>query len=310
MTTFPENLTGLDKAAILFQVLGESLALTLFRDISESDILRIRVRSRELRHISISLKKSILEEYYFKMMSEKYRNSNTKDSSKLFGFLDGLTDEQIHYLLASESTRVVALATDQLSDEKKSTFLANLDTEETNDIIFEYGNLADIPLEAVVSIANELKKKVTFLPEPKEFSRGGGKSIANILGNMPSDEAEQYLVKISQEDPELYAEVKKYFITFDDLLDMPDHIMSEFWMNPDIDVDALAKALKGADEEEVQSIVEYLPKRKQAMFTPVDKPLSKKEVERAQLTIVELARAMEKEGSLDIEDIFGGELVE
>lgn len=310
MMTLQENLTGLDKAAILFQVLGESLALTLFRDIPESDILRIRVRSRELRHISILLKKSVLEEYYFKMMSDKYRNNNKKETGKLFGFLDELTNEQIQYLLANESTRVVALATDQLSEDRKTTFLSKLDSKETNEIIFEYGNLSDIPLEAVVSIANELKKKVTFLPEPKEFSRGGGKSIANILGNMSSDEAEQYLVKISQEDPELYAEVKKYFITFDDLLDMPEHIMSEFWMNPDIDIDALAKALKGLDEDEVKSIVEYLPKRKQAMFTPVEKPLSKKEVENAQLSIVELARAMEKEGNLDIEDILGGELIE
>ena len=33
-----DALPGLDKAAILFQILGESLALTMFQDISESDI--------------------------------------------------------------------------------------------------------------------------------------------------------------------------------------------------------------------------------------------------------------------------------
>ena len=36
-----DALPGLDKAAILFQILGESLALTLFQGISESQILKI-----------------------------------------------------------------------------------------------------------------------------------------------------------------------------------------------------------------------------------------------------------------------------
>ena len=38
------NIAGLDKAAILFQVLGEALALSMFQNISESDIMRIRIR--------------------------------------------------------------------------------------------------------------------------------------------------------------------------------------------------------------------------------------------------------------------------
>ena len=46
------NLSGLDKAGLLFQILGESLALTLFNDLSESDLLKIRIRSKELKHIS------------------------------------------------------------------------------------------------------------------------------------------------------------------------------------------------------------------------------------------------------------------
>ena len=58
-----DALPGLDKAAILFQVLGESLALTMFQGISESDILRIRVRSKELKHIPLNVKQAILEDF-------------------------------------------------------------------------------------------------------------------------------------------------------------------------------------------------------------------------------------------------------
>ena len=55
-----DTLPGLDKAAILFQILGESLALTMFQNLSESNILKIRVRSKELKNVSSDLKQAIL----------------------------------------------------------------------------------------------------------------------------------------------------------------------------------------------------------------------------------------------------------
>ena len=58
-----DTLSGLDKAAILFQVLGESLALTMFQGLSESDLLKIRVRTKELKNIPFDVKQSILEEF-------------------------------------------------------------------------------------------------------------------------------------------------------------------------------------------------------------------------------------------------------
>ena len=41
---------------------------------------------------------SILEEYYFKMMSTQYHNLDN-DNNKLFSFLTDLNDEQIYYLI-------------------------------------------------------------------------------------------------------------------------------------------------------------------------------------------------------------------
>ena len=85
-----DTLPGLDKAAVLFQILGESLALTMFQNLSESNILKIRVRSKELKNVSSDLKQAILEEFYFKMMTQKYRESSK--SKRLFSFLDDLND--------------------------------------------------------------------------------------------------------------------------------------------------------------------------------------------------------------------------
>jgi len=305
------NLSGLDKAGLLFQMLGESLALTLFNDMSESDLLKIRIRSKELKNISVSVKKEVLEEFYFKLLSNQNKNPDKDTSEPLFEFLNKLNNEQFFYLLANESSRVIALAVDQVSDKKKQNFFSRIDDPiQKNEIIMEIGNLDNIPLEAVVTIANDLKQKVAFLPAPKEFSRGGGASMAKILSQMDADEAQQYLDQIQVDDLELYTAIKQHYLTFEDLLNMPEHLMKDFWMNPDVDPDALAQALRGYDDEVTKSIVAYLPKRKQAMFTPIEKPISKKDIRLARTQLVSIARSMVDEGQFSMDDIFGQEELE
>ena len=296
------QLAGLDKAAILFQVLGEALALSMFKNISESDLMKIRIRSRELQNVSLELRRNILEEYSFKIMSKQYKQVDTEDN-KLFSFLQKLNDEQVYYLLNTESPKVIALAIDQLNNKRQINFLDRLNAADKHEIILELANLKDIPLEAVVNVAQELKNKVSFIPGPKEFSRGGAKSIASILNQMTVAEAEQYLEQISNEDAELYAAIKKYFLSFDDLLEMPEHIMRVFWRNPDIESEELAKACKGFDEEVINNILTYLPKRKQKMYEPYDQPLSKKDAEKSQLSFVNLARKMNDDGEINLEEL-------
>ena len=142
-----------------------------------------------------------------------------------------------------------------------------------------------------------------FTSSIKEFTRGGAKSIATILNQMGTEEAEQYLEQIANEDAELYTEIKKYFLSFDDLLEMPDHMMKIYWRNPEIESEDLSKAVKGYDSSVVENILTYLPKRKQKMFEPFEQPLAKKEAEKAQLIFVALAKKMGENDELNLEEL-------
>ena len=117
-----ENLSGLDKAAIIFQIYGESLALSFFTELPEASIIKIRIRSKELEGIPSDLKKTVLEEFYFKMMTDKYQKSKPS-SVRLFSFLEMLNDEQLHYLLKTEKETVMALAIDQVDGSTRNLFL-------------------------------------------------------------------------------------------------------------------------------------------------------------------------------------------
>ncbi len=200
----------------------------------------------------------------------------------------------------------MALSIDQVSPSKRNNFLDKLSPDVKNNVIREFGNLKSIPLEMVVNIAKELEKKASFLPEPKVFSRGGGKKIADILNQMTEDEANDYLTQLMNDDPETYAEVKKYLLTFDDLLNMSDDLAADFWANPDIDLDDLAQALKGIEADKVSAIIDMLPKKKQVMYTPIEKPMKKKDVMSSRKLIVKIATDMTSAGELRIEDILSG----
>ena len=307
-----EELTGYDKVAIIFDILGDSLSINMFKDIPEAEFYKIRDHSKTLKNtVPTAVKKEVLEDYYFKMLSnEKYKDQTS--SEKMFEFLEALDDEQLFALLSPEKSRVIALALEQIDNEKRMTFLAKIDVEKQNKIVLQTGDLKDIPLEAIIHTAKELKKKSTFLPGPVEFSRGGGKSVSEMLGKMPEDDAKKYLEQIKLDNPDLLNEVKKYFLLFDDVVTMPDGIAATFWGDPEIDLEIMATALADSETETVEKLQAYLPGKKQAMFTPKKEEdnVSKRDIDEAKAKIKDQLQKKIESGDLNIEDVLATPEVE
>ena len=307
-----EELTGYDKVAIIFDILGDSLSINMFKDIPEAEFYKIRDHAKTLKNtVPTAVKKEVLEDYYFKMLSnEKYKDQTS--SEKMFEFLEALDDEQLFVLLSPEKPRVIALALEQIDNEKRMTFLAKIDVEKQNKIVLQTGDLKDIPLEAIIHTAKELKKKSTFLPGPVEFSRGGGKSVSEMLGKMPEDDAKKYLEQIKLDNPDLLNEVKKYFLLFDDVVTMPDGIAATFWGDPEIDLEIMATALADSETETVEKLQAYLPGKKQAMFTPKKEEdnVSKRDIDEAKAKIKDQLQKKIESGDINIEDVLATPEVE
>ncbi|HIA83160.1 MAG TPA: hypothetical protein EYO06_00125 [Candidatus Marinimicrobia bacterium] len=304
------RLSGLQKVAILFSVLGESLALNLVKDLDKTEIRKIRAAKRGVEQVAFTVKKQVMEEFYFAFVSEKFQENDESDEPKKpFAFLEDLTDEQVIAMLTTETPRVIAISIAQLPGEKRMKVLSRIDEEVKGRVLLNIGNLNDIPLEAVVQIANRLQKKAKQLPKTVAFSRGGGKDLADILGSMDPEEEEMFMTNLEQENPEMAEEVKRYRITFDTIFEIfPDNLLRDL-MNA-VDLDAVAMALKGMDQTISDRVVGILPKKKQAMYEPVEGAVPKREVENARKSIVQSAKQMESDGAFKLEDLLGGETVE
>ena len=304
-------LSGLQKVAIFFSIVGESLALSLVKGLTKTEVRKIRSTIREMGEVSFSVKKRVMEEFYFGFLSEQMQDEDKEEGPiQPFEFLADLNDEQLIALLDKEDSPVIAIALAQLEPEKRILILEKVDPVLKGEILIELGSLDDIPLEGIIEVAAKLRDKSTFLPRTTEFSRGGGKDIAAIIGEMSSQDEERYLQALQNENPELYKEVKKYHLTFDDIIEkFPDSILRDI-MNT-VDLTDVAMALKGFGQDVVDRIIDNLPQKKQAMYEPVEGAIAKRDVDTARKKVVGVAREMEKDGQFSVEDLTGGgEMVE
>ncbi len=305
MITDYNRLSGLQKAAILFSVLGEGLALSLVKELSKTDIRKVRAAMRDLDSVSFLIKKRVMEEFYFSFVSEKFHDEDSDEPRKPFAFIEDITDEQLYALIKPEAASVAAIVLAQVPGERRMKTVERFDAMTKGEIIMEMGNLNDIPLEAIVSVATDLKKKSQLLPKTVAFSRGGGKDIAEILGGLNPEEEKLFLENISRENPELAEDIKKYHLTWEVLFEvLPDNIIRDL-MNS-VDLDSVAMALKGTPEDIVNRVLENLPQKKQAMYEPVEGAVSKREVDNARKLIVTSAKQMEKDGAFNLSDLIGG----
>lgn len=308
MITDYNTLSGLDKVAILFTILGESLAVKLVKGIHETDIKKIRTRIREMGAVSTPVKKQVVDEFYLSFLSKKFSEGGG-DSKRPFQFLDGMPDERLLALVEVEEPRIIALALAQVDAEQRGFVLDRLPPENTGRVLLEMGALHEIPLEGVVNIASQLEEKSHFLPRGVDFSRGGGKDVAELLSSMSPAEEAKYLEAIGRESPDLLKEIKKYHLSFDDIFQFPDNLLRDL-MNS-VELDTISMALKGLDQAIVDRVIENLPQKKQAMFEPVEGSVAKRDIDMAQKSIVTAARQMEKDGRFSLEDLLGGgEMVE
>ena len=304
-------LSGIQKVAVLFSVVGESLAMSLIKGLSKTEVRKIRSTLSSMDEVSFSVKKRVMEEFYFGFLSER---DETKDDGPIqpFDFLSELNDEQLVALLDKEEPPVIAMILAQLEPDKKMLILNKLEPDLKGRVLIELGSLEDIPLEGIIEVGARLKEKSTYLPRTAEFSRGGAKEIADMLSSMSSNDQDRYMQTLQNENPELYAGVKAFFLTFDDIIEKFPSDQIRTILNT-VELDLLPIAFKGLGDDKILELKDMLPQKKQAMYNDdlAGKPQPKREVDNARKLFVDAAKQMEKDGAINLEDILsGGEMVE
>ncbi len=308
----PQKLSNLDRAAIIYKTLGDNLSVSLFRHLSQAQLNKLRRHAETLTKVPFELKRKVLEEYYFQLMSEKIKIFSDGEQKVLFDFLKPMSSDQIRYLLEPESELVKALVLSQLDMSVQVEVIKNMEEDERARVLIQMNDIEQIPYEGIINIENDIRDKARLVPHKAHFNKGGSKQIADILSQLEPNFEEQFVSHVQNEDPDLARDLAKYYVPFDSFDKLPLDVLREALKS--VELQDLALALKGMEEEFVKFIIGNLPQKTQIMLEDEIKdaegPQPRRKVETARRKLVQSVKQLASEGKFDIEDFLDTDMIE
>jgi flagellar motor switch protein FliG len=323
------KLTKVQKFAIFLIMLGPDSAAQILKNLDEHELEVITAEMARQSLVSQELQVAILREFSdvalhastsvrggtefthqtlekavgtFKATNVMSRLSPTRAPVGALEKLVDLDPRQIFNLLKQEQPQTVALIVSYLPTEKASELLAMMKEEQRDQVVERLATLSPTPVEVVEKMVEVLVSKLSAKPTRALNQTGGLKSAADVLNALDKNSSKSILNAIEERNPDLGASIRKKMFTFEDLshIDLAglQKIMRE------VDIRDLAVALKTASEQLKGILLGAISKR--AAETVQEEmsflgAIKLKEIEAAQMRIIDVVRRLETEGEIELE---------
>ena len=326
MTTAP---SGLRKAAVLMVLLGEDAASEIFHHLQQGEVERITQEIGGLDQVNSETALVVLEEFHRLVLSgDSTSQGGTEYANKLlvkaFGKdgakellhqvaqaaeisgakLDSLrnTDpQQLAKFIEGEHPQTIALILAHLESKQASIVLMKLPPELRAEPIKRLAQLRQFSPEMAQRVAVVLHKRLEALGEQSRRAYAGLRGVADLLNRLDVTVGKTILESIEGEDPKLALSIRNLMFTFEDLLTVPEAGIRD--LLGQMDKKTLATALRGASEELKNYIFKSMSSRAVEMLKEdmeVLGPVKSREINKAQLEAVAIARKLEAEGKLTL----------
>ena len=206
-----------------------------------------------------------------------------------------------------EQPQTITLVVSYLPADKAAQLLTMLRTELRQDVIERLATLAPTPVEVVEKVIEVLSKKMGGRGTRALNQTGGLKSAASLLNALDKNLAKSLILSIEERNHDLGQAIRQKMFTFEDIVSLD--IQSIQKILREVDMRDLAIALKTASEQLKTSLLAAISKR--AAESVKDEmmymgPLKMREIEMAQIRIIEVMRRLESEGEIETGNNAGG----
>ena len=329
MNSSPTSQPGLRKAAILLVILGEDAASQIYRHLSPADVERVTHEIAALHAVEADTALAVLEEFERLVMTGDYLAQGGKEyANKLLvkafgeegaqellrqvsltaemsaGQLDSLRKadpQQLAQFIEGEHPQTIALILAHLESKQASTLLMRLPEELRAEAVKRLAQLRQFSPEMAQRVSIVLHKRLDALGEQSRRAYAGLRGVADVMNRLDITVAKTILEGIEKEDPKLALSIRNLMFTFEDLLTVPEAGIRD--LLGQMDKKTLATALRGASEELKNYIFKSMSSRAVEMLKEdmeVLGPVKSREVHKAQLEAVAVARKLEAEGKLTL----------
>ena len=331
-----EEITGVQKAAILLIALGPDKSSNVFKHLKEDEIEQLTLEIANTRSVSPAMKDAVLDEFYEVCLAQQYiaeggigyakdllekalGSERAKDvigkltaslQVRPFEFVRKTDASQLLNFIQDEHPQTIALILSYLSSNQASAIISALSPEKQTDVAKRIAQMDRTSPDVIKEVEKVLEQKLASLVNQDYTIVGGVDSIVDILNTVDRGTEKHIMESLEIEDPELADEIRKKMFVFEDILSLDDRSIQRVLR--EVDNNELAVALKGSNEEVQNLIFSNLSKRLATMIREdMDfmGPVRMKDVEEAQQKIVNIIRKLEDSAEIVIARGGGDEIV-
>lgn len=331
-----EDITGIQKAAILLIALGPEKSATVFKHLKEEEIEELTLEIANTRSVSPQLKEQVLSEFYQVCLAQQYiaeggigyarellekALGNDKAQtviSKLtaslqvrpFEFVRKTDPSQVYNFIQDEHPQTIALILSYLTPAQSAMIIGALSPEKQADVAKRIATMDRTSPDVIKEVEGVLERKLASLVNQDYAIIGGVDAVVDILNTVDRTTEKHIMESLEIDEPELADEIRKKMFVFEDIKILDDRAIQRVLR--DVENNDITIALKGANEEVQNIIFNNLSKRLAAMIKEDMEfmgPVRMKDVEEAQQKIVAIIRKLEDAGEIVVSRGGGDEII-
>ncbi len=321
------GLPGIRKAAILLAVLGEEAAATILRQLPEDDLNRVTHEIARIGSVPKEASLRVMEEYQQMAVAQEYIAHGGQDAAqrmlvKAFGengaremvarlvcanelnaskveSLQRIDAKQLARFLEGEHPQTVALVLGHLEAKPAASLLMCLPPAVRAESVKRLAQLRQFSPEMAEKVSLVLNRRLRSVGEQTKRTYSGFETVADLMNNIDATTSKEILELIEGEEAKLAASIRDLMFTFEDFLSVPELHIRE--ITAAVDKKVLTLALKGASEELRGHFYKTMSSRAIEMMKEDAEslgPVRSRDVAKAQLDVVALARTLEESGKI------------
>ncbi|MGB9771291.1 MAG: flagellar motor switch protein FliG [Candidatus Kapaibacteriota bacterium] len=331
-----EELTSKQKAAVLLMSLDVDTAAKVFKQLSLEEVEQIALEITNLQDLPQNIVDQVLEEFYHLMTAQSFMIEGGLDyaqaileksygyekakeivekirvltSVRGFSILKKADPQQLANFLSKEHPQTIALILSHLPPDLVAEVLAEFNEQLRVDVVYRIAKLGKVSPQLLQEVEHVVDQIAEQTLSQNLATAGGAQLVANILNKSNATIAKSLLETIEEKDYGLSLEIKRLMFLFEDIVTLDDRSIQRILR--DVDKRDLALALKVADEKVKEKIFKNMSERAAAVVKEELEfmgPVKLKEVEAAQMRIVDIIKRLEEQEEIVIggrgrEDIF------
>lgn len=320
-----QQLTGLQKTAILMIALGPDKSAKVIQHLTDAEIEQLTLEMANVRKISSEQRDKVVDEFYQLCLANNYITQGGIDyarevleralgEQKAFEIITRLsaslkmrpfdlvrrTDpKQLLSFIQGEHPQTIALIMTHLPPEKAAILLSSLSQDRQAEVAKRVALMGRTSPEVLKEIEKILERKISSLAPTDYTSSGGIQSVVDILNRSDPTTLKTVMESLEVDDPELAEQVKRQMFVFEDIVMLDDRGIQ--LVLREVDMKDMALSLKGSNPEVAQKIMANMSSRaSQNLKEDMEfmGPVRLRDVEEAQQRIVKVIRRLEETGAI------------